>query len=435
MICLINMMNRIFDKRYRSLRLGRMVGFLIFNFCLLIFSSCQKIEYTTMESPAYLRVFNSLNTIESMENKGEKVPYLCMLINPELDANGIPVSAEIVGDFLDQRDVYAPPYPSHIGVSTTVNNPEYPGKETVLAGPMLNGYDLSSWAQVPSGEMRVMFYYRPVNGISFFDLTDDLKQDIATDASISLSEGEVYTLHVLQKDFVTKENGILLRQENFHKQALSDSLVYANFYNYSAKGYWQADRAQKAGLGSNLNNKFTQGIRDTMNVFLTLYTVVDTFEQPRDWSYEISELASPEYVGKYLTTIVRTTESGQPSPYVNFPLWIGKNNGVYTRLMQYFIFGRPGLDWYDNAFHLDGGWDHYHLNESSFADLFCFYNSYHYNLYASQEYMPYVMPNLVVTTRSGNDNPRSFATVNSIEVINGLVYLTTVQRQYAPPIY
>jgi hypothetical protein len=45
------------------------------------------------------------------------------------------------------------------------------------------------------------------------------------------------------------------------------------------------------------------------------------------------------------------------------------------------------------------------------------------------------MPGLVINIHSGTYNPRSFATVNTIEIINGRAYLTTVQRKYDPPIY
>jgi len=40
-----------------------------------------------------------------------------------------------------------------------------------------------------------------------------------------------------------------------------------------------------------------------------------------------------------------------------------------------------------------------------------------------------------VNIHSGKDNPKTFATVNTIEVVNGRIYLTTIQRKYAPPIY
>jgi len=46
-----------------------------------------------------------------------------------------------------------------------------------------------------------------------------------------------------------------------------------------------------------------------------------------------------------------------------------------------------------------------------------------------------VLPNLLVNIHSGKNNPQTFATVNTLEVVNGRVYLTTIQRKYAPPVY
>jgi hypothetical protein len=46
-----------------------------------------------------------------------------------------------------------------------------------------------------------------------------------------------------------------------------------------------------------------------------------------------------------------------------------------------------------------------------------------------------VVPNMIVNIHSGTYNPRSFATVNTVEIVNGNVYLTTIQRKYAPPVY
>ncbi|HEX8021210.1 MAG TPA: hypothetical protein VF500_14800, partial [Mucilaginibacter sp.] len=82
---------------------------------LILASGCSKVEYRKIDSPAYLRVFNNLNYTISLQNKDEPVPFLTMLIDPQTDQDGMPVSAAIKGDFLDQRDPYAPPYPSHAG--------------------------------------------------------------------------------------------------------------------------------------------------------------------------------------------------------------------------------------------------------------------------------------------------------------------------------
>src|SRR5690606_34269024 len=115
-----------------------------------------------------------------------------------------------------------------------------------------------------SGELRVLFLYRPKNEIPYFRLEDHLQNDVVVDTTINLQAGEVYTLHVLQKEFATNRIGTLLRQENFHKIPLSDSLVYVNFYNYSASGFAEADESLKPTIRGQLNQA---GISEEANVF------------------------------------------------------------------------------------------------------------------------------------------------------------------------
>ena len=399
---------------------------------LLYLTSCQKIEYTRMDNPAYIRVFNSLNHRLSLETKGEKVPYLCMLINPTFDSNGLPIGAEMVGDFLDVREIYAPPYPTHIGASATQSNPEYPGKERVLAGPVLNGFDLSSWAQVPSGEVHMMFFYRPKDNVGFFDLSSTLREKPLIDTTVQLSAGEVYTMNVLSTDMISKAVNLLVRQENFHKLSLSDSAVYVNFYNYSAEGYWRADKDVKAGIGLPYADIFTQGIRDTMNVYLTLRSNESAPGAPEGrTNYE-----SAAYRAKYLTTVFRNTTSGGVQPYQSFPLWVNpQDDHVSTRLAEIFQFAVPGMDPLEQPYNLFSSDPGIRLDKKSeYAWLTCFVNPYHYpNIGAN--YTSFAMPNLIVTTHSGANNPQSFATVNTIEIINGKAYLTTIQRRYDPPQY
>ena len=149
----------------------------LFLLCGLL-SACTEIEYKEIENPAYIRVFNNLNYEIQLDNRFEKAPFLTMLIDPVFDADSIPVSAAIVGDFLDKRDKYAAPYPVHSASSTSKKNPEYPGKENVLVGPILNGFDLSSWAQITAGKHRVVFMYRPLNDVPFFELDARNKKNI-----------------------------------------------------------------------------------------------------------------------------------------------------------------------------------------------------------------------------------------------------------------
>jgi len=385
---------------------------------LMFATGCSKVDYTKIEEPAYLRVFNNLNYVQTLSGKDEKVPFFCMMINPVTDASGKFTGAQIVGDYLDKRDTYAPPYPSHVGSSTSVNNPEYPGKENVLVGPILNGFDLSSWAQVPSGKVRIVFAYRPKNTIPFFQLEEALRKDILIDTTINLTSKEVYTLHLLQKDFVTKKTGVLLRQENFHKLSLSDSLVYVNFYNMSAKGFWQADASlkdQSSELGT-----FKGGIKDEMNIYLSLY------EDQADLSHLAPTV--PGFKGRYLANVKLNTSSNAVSPYVSFPLWAsGKANGVITNVWQRFDFFVPGMDITNNPFfgsETETG--------SNWATVNCLLNG---KVRLTTNVSNAYLPNLNVNIHSGVNNPKTFATVNTIEVVNGRVYLTTIQRKYAPPIY
>ena len=401
-----------------------------------------------MESPAYLRVFNSLNQARVMDSKGDTIPYLCMLINAEFNGEGMPVNAEIIGDFLDQRAPYAPPYPSHIGVGTNVDNPEYPGKASVLVGPVLNGFDLSSWAQVPSGKLRFTFMYRPRNEVDFFDLDARYKRGVLLDTTLELQAGEVYTLQTLLKDFSTGETGVLLRQENFHKQALSDSSVYVNFYNYSADGFLEADPRLKLPTSKHMENLFELGIRDTMNIYMSLFDGQSFYPYEDGVVLDNYKQANGDYAGKYLTTLRRDNRSGKASPYVRFPLWVNnQQNGIFTDLWERFYFIAPGMQLQPNLFDAYAGFYLSHIggvmgeNQGNFAAINFVLNGQKiyspeadcgncaiYNYHAGVNF-----PNLIISTHSGPHNPKSFGTVNTIEVINGRVYLTTIQRQYAPP--
>lgn len=375
-------------------------------------TACSKVDYTEIDNPAYLRVFNNLNLKIGLDNKDEEKPFLTMLIDPVLDADSMPVSAAVKGDFLDQRNPYAPPYPSHIGSGTSVNNPEYPGKENIPVGPVLNGFDLSSWAQITAGYHRVMFLNRPQNAIPFFELEPSLKKKIMIDTIMYLTAGEVYTMHVLQKDFTTKKNGMLLRQETFHKLSLSDSLVYVNFYNYSADGFWQADNSLKKQQF--LSGLLQYGIRDEMNIWFSLC--------------EDGNLNTiPGYKLKYLSTLRRDLHSGAVATYSSFPLFADPaSDHISTRIWQRFSLLDKGLQ-PDNNPYGDVSED----THGQYGVISCIGNGTRTNF----EQASLTLPNMIVNIHSGKYNPKSFSTVNTIEIVNGNAYLTTVQRKYPPPVY
>lgn len=388
----------------------------------LLFTGCVKVDYTKINDPAYLRVFNDLPYTLSMDVKDAKVPFFCMVINPTFDGAGKVNGGQIIGDYLDVREPYAPPYPSHIGSSTSVNNPEYPGKENVLVGPILNGYDLSSWAQIPSGKLRILFLYRPKNSVPYFKLEGSLIGDAMIDTTLNFSSKEVYTLHLLQEKFAdAKSNKVLLREENFHKLPLSDSLNYVNFYNYSSLGYLEYENTKKPAI-RNANN-LMYGMRDRMDVYLTIYR-----NQVEDAPLRL--LTGREvtgFNGQYLTTMLRNTTSGAASPYVNFPLFPNKaENGITTQSWQVFDFFSPGTTPANNPYYFSdldskGNWG----TINCIADGKMFVNGN----------IGQALPNTVINIHSGKNNPRSFASVNTIEIVNGAAYLMTIQRKYPPPAY
>lgn len=386
----------------------------LFAACLLLFglSACSKIDYTQIDKPSYLRVFNNVNLKIGLENKDEERPFLTMLIDPVLDKDGYPIGATIKGDFLDQREPYAPPYPSHIGSSNSVNNPEYPGKENVLVGPVLNGFDLSSWAQIPSGPHRVMFLYRPTNSIPFFDLEPVLRRKIMIDTTLDFTEGEVYTMHVLQRNFLTKENGLLMRKEVFHKLSLSDSLVYVNFYNYSADGFWEADNSLKKDQF--LSGLLQNGIRDEMNIWFSLC-------KPEGLN------ALPGYKFGYMGQIRRDAVSDGVTPYYYFPLFADPaSDHISTDIWQRFSLLAPGIDPEKNPYG-----DVAEDTDGAYAVISCIGNGTRTNFESGALHLP----GMIVNIHSGVYNPRSFSTVNTIEIVNGNAYLTTIQRKYPPPVY
>lgn len=371
-------------------------------------TSCRKTDFATVSSPAYLRVFNCLDYTISLDNKDAPHPFLVMLIDPVMDAAGIAEGAVITGDFLQKRDVWARPYPD--AGNTTIYQKEYPGTAKILAAPILNGYDLSSWAQVPSGKHRVVFIARPLSTVPFFTLGKDQRKQVLVDTTIDLTAGEVYTMQVLQTDYISRHIAIYLRDETFVKESFSDSLVYVNFYNLSSQGFV----LNAPDRGSGLNNK----LGDTMNVFYTLNKVT-------------SATTSVPIIGfrnVALGPVIRSLDA-VVAPYYSFPLFADTSaNHIYPgNVAQFFSYLRPGLTPENMGFIANLPPATYlglavgpYGNQTSFDPVRIMADS---------------RSGLIVTERSGVYNPRSFATVNTIEYMNGVFFVTTIQRKFAPPVY
>lgn len=220
--------------------------------CSVMMAGCMKYEEAPLvESPSYIRVFNNLPKIGNALYAGQATPFLTMLIDPETDGQGLPFNAKIVGDFLATRQLFSLSYPinaANSDISGSVvqgrggaagslypSNFEYPGNAHVLTAPAINGFDLSAWAQIPSGKHRIMFIVRPQNNMPFKNLSALIRGNILIDTTVELAHGEVYTMHVLPRDLDEAKYGLYIRRESFVHETFDENKIYAGFVNLSGK--------------------------------------------------------------------------------------------------------------------------------------------------------------------------------------------------------
>ncbi|MGN5954298.1 hypothetical protein ACP6L2_06755 [Sphingobacterium lactis] len=393
-----------------------------------LFSSCEKIEYNTVENPAYIRVFNNMTYTLTLQNKDEPQPFFCMFIDPEFDETGKPISGLVVGDHLDKRNLYAAPNAAHAGLSTSKFNPEYPGKELVPTAPILNGFDLTNWAQIPAGKRRFLFMARPISAIPFSQLPDEQQRIIFLDTTIDLSEREVYTLHILQKDFKTKKNGLYVRQENFHKQPFSDTISYVNFYNLSAKGFVGAGDIFKTPVPFP-NESFQYGIVDTVNVFLSI------IEPGLDNTGKTVHTRLPNFSYQFAGTVYNTVNDPKVSKYYGFPVIQNIKNKIFNDTWQYIQFCSPPIDPKTSSI-IPEVPDHSYLSHpyKSYLGNYAFIKLDN-NQYKPSDNRNTFLPGLTAQVHSGINNPKSMSLISSIEIVNGHVFLTSIQRKFPQPIY
>ncbi|MBO9731287.1 MAG: hypothetical protein J7623_21795 [Chitinophaga sp.] len=415
---------------------------------LLIMAGCRKTTYNVIPEAAYLRVFNSLNYDVDVTTKDQPPPFLAMIIDPEYDAAGLVTGGKIVGDYLDQRSAYAGPYPANAG-TTSYRNTEYPGSKKVLVGPIINGFNLSSWAQISSGKHRVLFYSRPISDAPFFSLPDRDRKNLLVDSIIDFTAGEIYTMEVLQKTVATQYPlpiTLYLRKEQFTKMPFSDTMLYANFYNLSAEGYAAANpRANPSGIQGylNANNKCT-AFGDTMNIYYSLFN--DDCRYPYVDGAPVGNTLINGFNNLWLGTLVRSHVAGV-APYYSIPMFAAPDttHGILSRQWEVFTLMQPGLSPFPGPVPVNAPNGMAGANPK-FGAIGCS------NLGndgkgttspLSRRSVPRIdfsdliascwLPNLIRYTASGSYVQRSFSTISSIEIINNRVYMMSVQRSYPPP--
>lgn len=388
---------------------------------VLLMTGCRKFTYNTISKPAYFRFFNSINYVLTATNKDEPQPYVTMVVDPTYDASGVVNGGAIVGDFLDHRLSYAPPYPANAG-NTSLDNYEYPGSAKVLAGPILNGFDLSSWAQIISGKHHFAFYSRPVSQTPFFQLAAAERKFLFADTTVDLTDGEVYTMELLAHDVTSSPVKIdfYMRQETFPKLAFDSSRCYVNFYNLGADGF-----TAQAVAGYNPSSGGGYGvIWDTMNIYMTL-RYPDSVSGPGNTSV-------PGFLYSPVGSIVRSHDAGV-APYMSFPMFPSYSGSdttyIHSRIWEEFMFLAP--DYVPSLQEFPG----YNYPYGDYAQLACTNAYYNKNAFGGVPNSDaYSAPNLIITIPSGTYGNRSFPTISSVEIINGHCYTMSVQRQYAPPV-
>ncbi|MFC3196466.1 hypothetical protein ACFOET_02445 [Parapedobacter deserti] len=399
---------------------------------LLLVNSCRKTEYRTVDSPAYIRIFNSLNIPVNVVNKDDPASFLCLFIDPEFDENGHPIGGLMEGDFLDVRARYASPNPTHVGVSNSPYNPEFPGKELYPTAPILNGYDLTNWAQISSGKRRFLFMHRPRNTEPFAELNPNMVS-VCIDTTINLAEGEIYTMHVLLENFEKKTTTLYARQESFHKQPFADTAAYVNFYNLSSEGFWSSPYKGIGDRGTSME----AGIPDIVNVFFSHVSTTENENGQEVHAY------IPGYTKNYIGTLTRDLSGTRVTPYYGFPIFMREGETIHTKSWQFLQFFSPSMRGLEQSFRQGN------TNYPPRVDIrqhYNFYNEYVYleltdnprpesNVNMRTPVERLTLPNLLLNVHSGRNNPQTFGSVSSIEYINGFVYLTTIQRTFPAPIY
>jgi hypothetical protein len=415
-------MTSAFPKYYVSLVRSLCRRTVIVTSVIAVLSGCRKSEYNKVDNPAYLRVFNAIDYAIDISTKGKPVPFLTMVVDPQTDKTGLVTGGSIIGDFLDVRSRYAPPASNAAG--TSYKNTEYPGKLKVPVAPIINGFDLSGWAQVPSGRHRFVFYTRPLTDVPFFSLSEKERkeQTVIADTVLELTAGEVYTMNVLEKDVFSSQlsTQVYLRRELFTRLQFADSLLYLNIYNLSAEGYAEAHPERSEWIG--YDKATGQAIANTVNVSYSIftddvpypYTMVNN-EPPRMGYNPV-----PGYTDIALQSLERSQEP-VVAPYRTVPMFAGKDTsgGIISRQwMTLNLASTGGGSTGSTAISL--------TNESDEGRR----QVWNGGIFHAPGFL---FPNLIRQAASGPYLQRSFATVSTLEFINKQIYLTSIQRTYEPP--
>lgn len=411
----------------------RYISILFAGLCVVAWPGCKKYEIEPqIQNPAFIRVFNNLTPTLDFVHGQQVTPFLTFLMDPETDAAGIPTDAAVIGDFLGTRQLFSLSYAANEANSSVGNNTtggplphpdapnltpvkyEYPGNAHVLTAPVINGFDLSAWAQVPSGKHRIMFVIRPQNGIVFKDLSASIRNGILLDTTIMLEKGEVYTLEVISRDLDNGKYGLYIRKEQFIHQAFESNKLYVGFVNLSG------EKTEDARNGF-------------MNVFPEKVKVTGSYLRYNDPASQASGSVFytpvPGYDNTYLTTLssrLDTTISYHPLPM------LPQSDFFYQGLLRTYVDimtsepARQGTLPYFRFQYLDADVPAYgSLFKTNCSANPAVYNNYNVVTTSVKNYLPNL--NLVINNKGAY---HVYPTVNIMEIVYDRVYLMQIVRGF-----
>ena len=397
-------------------------------------AGCKKYDSAPqIAGPAYVRVFNNLTSTISVLNSTQAPPFLTYLMDPKTGTDGVPADAAVTGDYLTTRLLFSKSFPANEANSSIGNGTigpqyyadppvlypqsyEYPGNAHVPAAPVINGFDLSSWAQVSSGNHRIMFVVRPQNGTPFKQLSQAQRGMVLLDTTINFEKGEVYTLEVVSRDLDNSKYGLYVRKENFTHQAFDENRVYTGFVNLSGKT--PADSAYGTAF------YFPKKVK----INCTYYIPNDP-ESSAQGSY-FDPLTG--YNNIYLTTL--TTKLGTEMDYYSVPTVPASSfflRGVLRTYGDPDAFNQPqqvgnipyvGFTFADADNPIVSGYPPtgFVLNCNADASIL---NNYNVNTTPARNYQPSL--NLLV---NNNGNYQVYGTLNIMELVYDRIYMMQIKR-------
>lgn len=407
----------------------------------VILSGCTKYSPgEPIKDAAYIRVFNSIASGVEPTDIGGINPFLTFLMDPEKAADSAFIGAPVMCDYLNTRRLASQSYPTDadtdpsapvtvIGspngapVYTGILNFEYPGKAHVPAAPAMNGFDMSSWAQVKPGRHRIVFVVRPKNDVPFSEQDERVRKNILIDTVVELKPGEVYTLEAIQTNRETPvQYGLYMRTENFYKQSFEADKIYVGFDNISGNYPLAAQHG------------FLNLFADTMNIYYS-YLMRDVVVVPPTGIY--SNVLTVMNMKDLFFTTISSKRQGRVTSYLSLPLlprsyFFYKDSTLKTfpSTLQQDNYFTNGVQKDEDLPFVRFDFYNYNASQTKVFSLNCSASPVTLQYYdQSNPYVRRYLPNLNLIVNNKN-RIHIYPTVAILEICYDRIYMMQMQRAF-----